>query len=71
MVLDFVNAHPGHELTAGTIGRELGRSPGAVQNNLAYLLTQGLLAPASDDGTKVTALTNGRAVAADAPSTNT
>ncbi|NNJ63210.1 MAG: MarR family transcriptional regulator [Dactylosporangium sp.] len=59
MVVEFINAHPGHDFSAGDISREIIRSPGAIQNNLDYLITQGLIKHA-DDGDpntrKVTAL---------------
>lgn len=56
MVLDFINTHPGHEFTDGVLGRELGRSSGAVRNSMNTLLAQGLIQPLDTDGRKVTAL---------------
>jgi len=41
LVRDFLRANPGHEFTALTISRELGRSSGAVGNALAKLVTKG------------------------------
>ncbi len=41
IVRDFLNAHPGHEFSAGTIGKELGRSSGAVGNALSKLVISG------------------------------
>jgi hypothetical protein len=41
IVHEFLTAHPGHEFTAGTIAREIGRSSGAVGNALAKLVTAG------------------------------
>src|SRR6266511_1293206 len=41
LVRDFLRANPGHEFTALTIARELGRSSGAVGNALAKLVTKG------------------------------
>src|SRR6266536_1183677 len=41
LVRDFLRANPGHEFTALTISRELGRSSGAVGNALAKLVTNG------------------------------
>ncbi|MGH3433850.1 MAG: hypothetical protein ACRDQB_13540 [Thermocrispum sp.] len=41
LVRDFLHAHPGHEFTPTTIGRELGRSFGAVSNALAKLVISG------------------------------
>jgi hypothetical protein len=70
LVLDFVNAHPGHMFNAGTVTRELmvslGRvvSPGAVGNNLNSLVALAKIRPADADGKEFTAL-------ADAPGTTT
>jgi hypothetical protein len=41
LVRDFLTAHPGHEFTPTVIGRELGRSSGAVANALAKLVISG------------------------------
>jgi len=41
LVRDFLAAHPGHEFTPTVIGRELGRSSGAVGNALAKLVISG------------------------------
>src|SRR6266511_2283112 len=41
LVREFLRANPGHEFTALTISRELGRSSGAVGNALAKLVTKG------------------------------
>jgi hypothetical protein len=41
LVRDFLAAHPGHEFTPTTIGRELGRSSCAVGNALAKLVISG------------------------------
>ena len=41
LVRDFLRANPGHEFTALTIARELGRSSGAVGNALAKLRHEG------------------------------
>src|SRR6266540_4059936 len=41
LVRDFLRNNPGHEFTPTTIGRELGRSSGAVGNALAKLVTKG------------------------------
>jgi hypothetical protein len=41
LVRDFLVAHPGHEFTPTVIGRELGRSSGAVGNALAKLVVSG------------------------------
>jgi DNA-binding MarR family transcriptional regulator len=61
LVLDFINGHPGHDLTAGTIARELGRSPGAVANNLDHLIREGLVTSVDPDGRTVTALSTATA----------
>jgi hypothetical protein len=41
LVRDFLRNNPGHEFTPTTIGRELGRSSGAVGNALAKLVISG------------------------------
>jgi hypothetical protein len=41
IVRDFLWAHPGHEFTPTTLGREIGRSSGAVSNALAKLVVSG------------------------------
>src|SRR6266540_740891 len=41
LVRDFLRDNPGHEFTPTTIGRELGRSSGAVANALAKLVISG------------------------------
>ena len=41
LVRDFLHANPGHEFTPTVIGRELGRSSGAVGNALAKLVISG------------------------------
>jgi hypothetical protein len=41
LVRDFLAAHSGHEFTPTVIGRELGRSSGAVANALAKLVISG------------------------------
>jgi hypothetical protein len=63
LVLDFINRHPGHDMTAGTIARELGRSPGAVSNNFDHLIREGLITAVDPDGRTVTALASTPALA--------
>ena len=41
LVRDFLAAHPGHEFTPTVIGRELGRSSGAIGNALDKLVISG------------------------------
>jgi hypothetical protein len=41
IVRDFLWAHPGHEFTPNTLGREISRSSGAVANALAKLVVSG------------------------------
>ena len=41
IVRDFLAAHPGHELTPTVISREIGRSPGAINNALDKLVISG------------------------------
>ncbi|GAA1370279.1 MarR family transcriptional regulator [Catellatospora chokoriensis] len=61
LVKAFINEHPGHELTVGTIQRELqvrlGRaiSPGAVRNNCASLAAAGDCQLVTDEPYTVTA----------------
>src|SRR6266540_1764164 len=41
IVRDFLREHPGHEFTPTHLGREIGRSSGAVANALAKLVVSG------------------------------
>ena len=56
MVAEFITAHPGHEFTAGDIGRQLRRSPGAVQDCLGQLLADGTITYTGTDVRKVAAI---------------
>jgi hypothetical protein len=47
MVLDHLRSHPGEELTPFVIGRELGRSSGAVANACDRLLADGAIGETS------------------------
>ena len=47
MVLDHLRSHPSEELTPFVIGRELGRSSGAVANACDRLLADGAIAETS------------------------
>lgn len=41
IVLDFLRAHPGHEVSPTTISHEIGRSSGAIGNALTKLVVSG------------------------------
>ena len=48
LVLEFVNAHPGHVLSPSTIAKELERSSGAVGNALDVLAAHGQITLATE-----------------------
>jgi hypothetical protein len=73
IVRDFLWAHPGHEFTATTLAREIGRSSGATANALAKLVVSGEAVLVREAPATFTAPETAAALAAesDAASTNT